>query len=157
MTQRTLVTGIAVSVALTVVALFFVLTNPFAAGDAFLQQQAGDTTQSSLTQLIVQDEMVGTGAEARVGDVLLVNYTGRLEDGTVFDTSVGKTPYPFVLGAGAVIAGWDQGLVGMRVGGKRLLIIPAALGYGSEGNGPIPPNAILIFEVELVGVTPQGQ
>ena len=108
-----------------------------------------------LLGLVVQDELVGTGAEARYGDTVSVNYTGRLEDGTVFDTSVGKAPFPpFVLGTGYVIPGWDQGLVGMKAGGKRLLIVPPELAYGAQANGPIPANSTLIFEVELVKVTP---
>lgn len=155
MNKRQLSTGIAVVVALSVIAIFFFVSNPFEAGNDLAFSAGQDP--ADVAQLIVQDEIVGNGAEARVGDVLLVNYTGKLDDGTVFDTSVGQTPYPFVLGAGEVIPGWDQGLKGMKVGGKRLLIIPAALGYGSQGYGPIPPNATLIFEVELVGITSQGQ
>jgi FKBP-type peptidyl-prolyl cis-trans isomerase FkpA len=105
------------------------------------------------------DTLVGTGAEATAGKTLTVNYTGWLYNpakadskGAQFDTSVGKTPYAFKLGAGTVIAGWDQGVGGMKVGGKRTLIIPASLGYGATGNGPIPPNAGLLFEVELLKV-----
>lgn len=105
------------------------------------------------------DITVGTGAEAVNGKTLTVNYTGWLYNpaktdlkGSQFDTSVGKSPYSFKLGAGTVIAGWDQGVVGMKVGGKRTLVIPASLGYGASGNGPIPGNAGLVFEVELLKV-----
>ena len=108
-----------------------------------------------------EDLRVGTGREAMNGDVLSVNYTGWLYDpnaaenkGTQFDS--GSIPSPgfpeYVLGAGQVIPGWDQGLVGMRVGGLRRLVIPPELGYGSSGQGPIPGDATLLFEVELVGI-----
>ena len=105
------------------------------------------------------DLKVGTGTEATAGKRLTVNYTGWLYNstatsnkGTQFDTSVGKTPYTFTLGAGQVIKGWDQGMVGMRVGGQRRLVIPPDLAYGSQANGSIPANATLVFEVELITV-----
>jgi FKBP-type peptidyl-prolyl cis-trans isomerase len=94
---------------------------------------------------------------AKTGDTLTMNYTGRLEDGTVFDSNVDPKfghvePFTFTLGAGQVIAGWDKGIVGMKVGEKKTLIISPEDGYGASGNGPIPPNATLIFDVELVGI-----
>lgn len=104
--------------------------------------------------LVVQDEVVGTGATAEPGDTLTLNYTGKLANGTVFDTSVGKQPFQFILGAGQVIPGWDQGLVGMKVGGTRVLIIPPSLAYGPNDYGPIPGNSTLTFEVQLLDVTP---
>ena len=105
-------------------------------------------------KLIILDEKVGTGAEAVAGKKVTVNYTGTLTDGTKFDSSYDHgTPFSFNLGAGEVIAGWDQGVAGMKVGGKRKLTIPASLGYGATGaGGVIPPNATLIFEVELLKV-----
>ena len=105
-------------------------------------------------KLIIQDEKIGTGAEATVGHKITVNYSGTLLDGTKFDSSYDRgTPFTFNLGAGEVIQGWDQGFAGMKVGGKRKLTIPASLGYGSQGaGGVIPPNATLIFEVELLKV-----
>ncbi len=142
MTQNQLTTGIAVVVALAVVALFFVFSNPFGA-----VQQAPGT-------LVVQDTVVGSGDEARAGVVVEVNYTGKFDNGTVFDTSVGKSPIVFRLGEGNVIPGWEQGLLGMKEGGRRVLIIPPDLAYGATGYGPIPPNATLHFEVELLKVTP---
>ncbi|HWF06273.1 MAG TPA: FKBP-type peptidyl-prolyl cis-trans isomerase [Candidatus Angelobacter sp.] len=99
------------------------------------------------------DIKVGTGAVAGASKRVKVHYTGWLLDGKKFDSSVdsGK-PFEFELGTGQVIKGWDQGVVGMKVGGKRQLRIPPALGYGPSGSGPIPPNATLIFDVELLGV-----
>ena len=99
----------------------------------------------------VEDIVVGSGTPAAAGDTLTVHYIGTLEGGQVFDNSYTRgEPFVFRLGAGAVIRGWDLGLVGMRVGGKRRLIIPPELGYGSQGQGPIPPNASLNFEIELI-------
>jgi peptidylprolyl isomerase/FKBP-type peptidyl-prolyl cis-trans isomerase FkpA len=83
-----------------------------------------------------------------------VHYTGTLTNGTQFDSSVGKSPYTFVLGSGTVIKGWEQGLVGMKAGGKRQLTIPPSLGYGSVDKGRIPPNSTLKFDVELVKIQP---
>jgi peptidylprolyl isomerase len=101
----------------------------------------------------IEDTQVGTGAAAKDGDTIVVNYTGKLQDGTVFDSSVGKTPFEFMLGGGQVIPGWDQGLLGMQVGGKRTLTIPPSLAYGEQGAGSsIPPNATLIFDVELLEI-----
>jgi FKBP-type peptidyl-prolyl cis-trans isomerase len=95
----------------------------------------------------------GTGAAAVTGKKVTVNYTGWLTTGKKFDSSVGGRPFSFKLGAGEVIKGWDEGVAGMKVGGKRQLRIPPALGYGSQGaGGVIPPNATLIFDVELVSV-----
>jgi FKBP-type peptidyl-prolyl cis-trans isomerase FkpA len=106
------------------------------------------------------DLKVGDGADAVNGKLLTVHYTGWLYDssqannkGQQFDSSVGKTPFQFRLGAGAVIGGWDRGLVGMKVGGQRRLVIPPSLGYGSTAYGPIPANSTLVFDVELLAVT----
>lgn len=109
--------------------------------------------------LIIVDNVVGEGLEAEKFDILTVNYTGKLEDGTVFDSSKnpGRDPFRFTVGAGQVIQGWDQGFVGMKVGGIRILTIPSELGYGVRGAGDvIPPNATLIFEVELLEVDKAG-
>lgn len=104
--------------------------------------------------LKVEDLTVGTGVAAESGKKVTVNYAGTLTDGTQFDSSYGKTPFTFNLGAGQVIKGWDEGVVGMKVGGKRKLTIPPELGYGASGagGGVIPPNATLVFEVELLKV-----
>ena len=96
-----------------------------------------------------RDLVPGTGAAATVGQPLGVHYTGWLADGTKFDSNVGGTVFAFLLGGGAVIAGWDQGFAGAQVGGTRQLIIPPALGYGASGAGSIPPNAVLVFTVQI--------
>lgn len=101
----------------------------------------------------IQDTQVGTGAEVVDGKTVVVNYTGKLEDGTMFDTTAGKQPFEFVLGSSLVIPGWNQGLRGMKVGGKRTLTIPPGLAYGEQGaEGTVPPNSTLTFEVELLDV-----
>ena len=98
----------------------------------------------------------GSGQAAKTGDKLTVHYVGTFENGTKFDSSVDKgIPFEFVLGVGRVIQGWDFGVVGMKVGEKRKLIIPYQLAYGEEGQGPIPPKANLIFEIELLGISQQ--
>lgn len=104
--------------------------------------------------LKVKDTMIGTGAEATKGMAVAVHYTGTLESGTKFDSSLDRgKPFEFILGGGMVIKGWDIGIEGMKVGGKRSLIIPPALGYGAAGaGGVIPPNATLLFDVELLAV-----
>ncbi len=103
--------------------------------------------------LQITDVVVGTGPEARSGQTVAVHYTGTLADGTKFDSSKDRgQPFSFTLGTGQVIKGWDQGIVGMKVGGTRTLVIPPALGYGDRGTGPIPPNATLNFEVELLAI-----
>ena len=108
------------------------------------------TTNSGLKYI---DRKVGTGKEAKAGDVVEVHYTGTLKDGKQFDSSVGGEPFSFNLGKGEVIKGWDEGVAGMKVGGKRKLMIPPDLAYGARGAGAvIPPNAELHFEVELLKV-----
>lgn len=109
---------------------------------------------TEVTELKMVDEVIGTGAEAKKGDRVTVHYTGWLTDGTKFDSSKDRNePFAFALGAGEVIAGWDQGVAGMKVGGKRKLTIPSELGYGARGaGGVIPPNATLMFDVELLKV-----
>lgn len=104
--------------------------------------------------LQIEDMVVGEGAEAIAGKKVSVHYTGWLTDGSKFDSSVDRNqPFDFNLGAGMVIRGWDEGVVGMKVGGKRKLTIPPEMGYGARGaGGVIPPNATLVFEVELLEI-----
>jgi len=112
------------------------------------------TTQTATTEPKIEstDIVVGTGAEAVSGKDITVHYTGTLKDGTKFDSSVGREPFNFKLGAGLVIKGWDIGVAGMKVGGKRKLVIPPELAYGERAVGPIPANSTLNFEVELLNV-----
>ena len=164
--------GIAVALALAVVAVFLIFPglSPF----GYLSQseetpavevtneQNTSTTMSDTTQLQTTDVAVGAGATAEAGDTVTVNYVGSLTNGTVFDASA-KHPetvngFSFSLGAGQVIAGWDQGIVGMKEGGKRMLVIPATLAYGDRAIGDIiPANSTLVFQVELLKVEKAAQ
>ena len=125
-----------------------------------LAASCGDPPVAPTTVPFSQADLsVGTGTEAASGKVLTVNYTGWLYDATKpdlkgleFDTSVGKTPITFTLGVGQVIPGWDQGIPGMKVGGARRLVIPSSLAYGANRQGPIPPFATLVFEIDLLDV-----
>ncbi len=117
------------------------------------------TAPSNLAAFSQTDLVVGSGPAAAAGNTLTVNYTGWLLDitktdgkGLQFDTTLGREPFSFTLGTQDVIPGWDQGLVGMQVGGIRRLIIPPSLAYGGTRNGPIPPNSTLVFEIELLSV-----
>ena len=111
-----------------------------------------DSKRTTASGLEIVDIYVGDGEEAKLGNKISVNYTGLLVNGTEFDSSYGRGPFEFSLGAGMVIQGWEEGVAGMKVGGKRKLIIPPDLGYGSRSMGSIPPNSTLIFDIELLGV-----
>lgn len=115
---------------------------------------ATQSAQGQPAALKVVDEVVGKGPAAKSGDRVTVDYTGWLTDGTKFDSSIDRNkPFTFTLGAGQVIAGWDQGVAGMKVGGTRRLTIPPDLAYGDQGaGGVIPPNATLVFEVKLLKI-----
>jgi len=148
MSKTILSTGIAVVLAIIVVAyfLFFMGTPPSAS--------QGGLEATSTGSVVVQDIKVGTGAQALAGTNVQVNYVGKLQDGTVFDQSSNYDgPFQFMLGAGQVIPGWEQGIQGMKVGGERVVIIPPSLGYGAQQVGPIPANSTLIFNVQLIGVS----
>lgn len=115
--------------------------------------QEKKTVTPETTQLQSTDIVVGTGDEAVAGKSVSVNYLGTLTDGTKFDSSYDRNqPFEFKLGGGQVIQGWDQGVAGMKVGGKRKLVIPSSLGYGASANGSIPANSTLVFEIELLAV-----
>ncbi len=167
-------TGIAVALAVIVALGFLALGTPMLSsfgGVAPVQEEmtVGTTTISTTTapmdlalnpseplptELVVTDLVVGSGPEATTGSTVSVNYVGALPDGTVFDASANHGgAFTFPLGAGQVIRGWDEGVKGMKVGGKRLLVIPPTLAYGNQAvGGVIPANATLVFEVELVSV-----
>ena len=102
--------------------------------------------------VIIKDKLIGEGSVAEEYSIVTVHYSGRLKSGKYFDSTneIGREPFRFTLGAGQVIKGWDQGLVGMKVGGKRKLIVPPSLGYGDRDMGVIPPNSTLIFIIELI-------
>ncbi len=123
--------------------IWIVLAKPF-----------GKTQTADTKELVTEDIKVGSGDEATEGKMVSVHYTGTLTDGSKFDSSLDRgQPFEFMLGGGQVIKGWDLGVKGMKVGGKRKLVIPSDLGYGPMGSPPvIPPNATLVFEVELLGV-----
>lgn len=158
---------IAIIAGLVIVAGFFLFLNPSTAvpipsdGVATALQDLQDIQRAiqgnAVTELIVEDIVIGTGREAALGDTLSVHYVGVLTDGTRFDSSLDRgIPFEFTLGTGQVISGWDQGLVGIKEGGRRILVIPPRLGYGENGTGSIPPNSVLIFEVLLVEITTEG-
>lgn len=157
----------AVFVSLSVILFFFAAASVV----GFISNGRGNSSTASLSDLTVEDgtsssvninnmtitdTVIGTGEEAVAGKIVTVHYTGTLEDGTKFDSSLDRgQPFQFILGAGQVIQGWERGFAGMKVGGKRNLVIPPELAYGENGIGPIPPNSTLIFEVELLAVDSQ--
>lgn len=109
--------------------------------------------KGNLNRMVIDDIKVGEGAEVKEGDVVSVHYAGRLQDGTEFDNSKKRgQPIEFEVGAGRVIQGWEEGLLGMKVGGERILVIPPEKAYGDQGIGPIPGGATLIFSLELVSI-----
>ena len=152
-------TNIAILLSIIVVAIFITL-GFFGLGGFNFTSSATTPMEDILSELRetgtvadlrFSDTVEGAGDPVAVGDTLTVDYVGALPDGTVFDSSRERgVPFSFTIGEGRVIQGWERGLIGMKEGGRRLLIIPPSLGYGATGIGSIPPNATLIFEVELL-------
>jgi len=139
-------------VAIIIIAILVILGYQSRGGEEPTLQGASVGTIGGLS---IEDAVVGTSTEARVGDTVTVHYVGTLMDGTQFDSSIDRgEPFSFTIGAGQVIQGWEQGLVGMKVGGKRVLTIAPELAYGAQTVGPIPANSTLKFEVELITVVP---
>jgi FKBP-type peptidyl-prolyl cis-trans isomerase FkpA len=145
--------ALAITMKLLICAAFLAVTSSCTKKDSSQQSSSKAITQKG-SELMIEKLQDGTGTEATPGKMVSVHYTGWLTNGTKFDSSLDRgTPFSFVLGAGSVIAGWDQGVSGMKVGEKRKLTIPPELGYGENGAGSIiPPNATLVFEVELLEV-----
>ncbi|MEK7195235.1 MAG: FKBP-type peptidyl-prolyl cis-trans isomerase [Patescibacteria group bacterium] len=118
-----------------------------------LLDEAMQEKKSVVQKLEIKDIVTGKGEEAKSGDLLVVNYIGELENGRKFDSSYDRNqPFGFTLGAAQVIQGWDVGVAGMRVGGKRTIVIPPELGYGDTAVGSIPPNSVLKFTIELLAI-----
>lgn len=145
---------IAVTIALFVVGFFFLFGEHVL---RFVTRTDTRNTKNNIKnmdtpEILAQDVQVGTGQEALPGRQVTVEYTGKFTNGKVFDTSVGRGSFIFSLGSGQVIQGWDKGIVGMKVGGKRILTVPPEYGYGPSDYGPIPGGSTLIFEVELLNV-----
>jgi FKBP-type peptidyl-prolyl cis-trans isomerase len=134
----------------TVVGVFALQKSP----QTTTNKESQAMTDQSTDSIQSTDEVVGTGAEAVSGKTVSVLYTGTLTDGTKFDSTAdhGNQPFSFTLGGGQVIQGWDQGVVGMKVGGKRKLVIPPSMGYGDQAMSTIPANSTLVFEIELLDV-----
>lgn len=139
-----------------IIAIVVVLVLAASAIAYLITKRTGTTSGNEVTTasgLKYVDIVEGSGPAAITGQRVSVDYTGTLQNGTKFDSSVGRQPYEFVLGSGTVIKGWDEGIKNMKVGGKRKLIIPPSLGYGAQGRPPsIPGNSTLLFDVELVGI-----
>lgn len=115
--------------------------------------QSASTNRGVLTKLVIDDIRIGAGEVVAIGDTVSVHYIGTLQNGQEFDNSRKRgTPFEFTVGSGRVIAGWEEGIVGMQVGGQRILVVPASMAYGNETVGPIPPNSTLVFIVELLAI-----
>lgn len=151
-TQR-LFLGLALGGVLLLIGMWAINLYNNRSGESATATATDSAATGASSGLKIEDLVVGAGAAAKTGDTVEVHYTGTLVDGTKFDSSLdrGQT-YNFTIGARQVIQGWEEGLIGMRVGGTRRLTIPPELGYGSIANGPIPANSTLIFEIQLISI-----
>ncbi len=147
-------TGLIISTLIVIGLIVMAIFSPAREGVGLHNDVENMDDSNNQEGLIIEVLQEGSGAEAKAGDMVSVHYTGTLLDGTKFDSSLDRgTPFEFPLGAGHVIAGWDQGVAGMKIGEKRMLTIPAELAYGDRGAGAlIGPGETLIFEVELLGI-----
>lgn len=150
---------IAIFIAMPIVMVFFLFANTYGSlftggGATASGSQNILNIQPGESQFIAEDIIIGDGEEAKKGQLITVHYVGVLYDGTPFDSSLSRgEPFQFILGSGQVIQGWDRGVVGMKVGGRRILVIPPELAYGDRATGSIPANSTLIFEIELLEVS----
>jgi FKBP-type peptidyl-prolyl cis-trans isomerase len=156
-------------VIVVIVGFFFLFANPFAGSPVDplntltegvdVESNEIDMNDNEVEGVEIQVLVEGEGEVSKSGDLLTVHYTGGFQDGTVFDTSLseGREPFRFLLGAGQVIPGWEQGVLGMKVGERRLIIIQPELGYGPDDYGPIPGGSVLVFEVELLSIETPSQ
>lgn len=154
--QKKVLIGIAVLIAIGIIYTFASgkKEETMSQQDSTISNTSTNPSASASAGLKIEDLKVGTGSAVKSGDTITINYTGTLLDGTKFDSSYDRNePFQTQIGVGQVIKGWDEGVIGMQVGGKRRLTIPSDLGYGSQGaGGVIPPNATLIFELELLEI-----
>lgn len=148
--------ALSVAIAILVVIFFFVVIQLFgttSSSNSNVQNGSVIDSSKNISNVLIENTVSGSGKEAKAGQLITVHYVGTLEDGTIFDSSRDRgEPFQFILGVGQVIEGWEIGISGMRVGGKRILVIPPELAYGALEVGTIPPNSTILFEVELLDV-----
>ncbi len=153
---KNFIAAVVIGVLVLIVFSYFIFglnNSPTNTPDTITAQQPNQPQSSNNSKLQISDEKIGTGAAVKKGDTVEINYVGTLANGTKFDASADHGgAFTTQIGVGQVIKGWDEGIIGMKVGGKRKLTIPPSLGYGNQAVGSIPPNSNLIFHVELVGI-----
>jgi len=152
---RNFIATVAIGVLVLIVFAYFIfgMNGSTTNTNSSTTQQVAPSQLANSGKLQITDEKIGTGTAVKSGDTVEINYVGTLTNGKKFDASADHGgPFTTQIGVGQVIKGWDEGITGMRVGGKRKLVIPPSLGYGDQAAGSIPPNSTLIFQVELVGI-----